>query len=71
MRRSLDEVHLLLKQLIARNLSDKSLTRVDDIFKFFQDQKFLTTIFQKKNLYQDEMSCIIHDLNASLDSASS
>lgn len=39
----------MLKELTKRHLTEKTLTRIDKIFTFFSNPKFLDSIFIKRN----------------------
>ena len=57
----------LLKRLVARHLTEKSLDRIDNIFDYFGDRTFLDAVFRPKGPHRDLMDSIIRDLNALLE----
>lgn len=58
----------ILKELIKRHLTDKTLLRVDKIFDFFSNPVFLDSVFINKNSELTEtVHVIINDLKELLD----
>ncbi|XP_055715427.1 protein salivary glands marred-like isoform X1 [Phlebotomus papatasi] len=71
LQKALTECQFLLKSVIKRHLTEKSLSRVDEIFKFFRDDKLLETAFRPNSPYSDVMMSLVADLNKSLDEGDS
>ena len=67
---SVEECHLLLKDLISRHLSDKSKSRVDIVFQAFNNPTLMDTIFQSDGKYKDYMDKITADMNTLMDEGS-
>jgi len=58
----------LLKRLVQRLLTDKSLGRIDFVFGFFSEPAFLDEMFNRNNpLYREIMSNIVGDMNRLID----
>ena len=57
------ECGALLKQLVQRHLTEKSLNRIDNVFSFFGDPTFLEAIFRADSAYRDTLSRVIKDLH--------
>uniref|UniRef100_A0A1B0CF81 Uncharacterized protein n=1 Tax=Lutzomyia longipalpis TaxID=7200 RepID=A0A1B0CF81_LUTLO len=66
-QKALAECQYLLKSIIKRHLTEKSIARVDEIFKFFRDDKLLEMAFRPNSPYSDVMANLVSDLNKSLD----
>lgn len=60
------ELHALLKQLVQRHLTEKSLTRIDNVFNFFS-KEFFDAVFKRGSGYSTLLSRFIGDLNRALD----
>lgn len=58
----------LLKQVVERHLTDKSLMRIDEVFNFFSDSHLLETSFRIESPYRDIIGKIVADLNKAMDS---
>lgn len=63
LQKLISEVHELLKDIVRNHLTDKSLTRIDEIFDSFNDQSLLETIFKADSPHREIMSKIVDDLN--------
>ncbi|XP_055695286.1 protein salivary glands marred [Lutzomyia longipalpis] len=71
LQKALAECQYLLKSIIKRHLTEKSIARVDEIFKFFRDDKLLEMAFRPNSPYSDVMANLVSDLNKSLDEGDS
>ena len=61
---SLEECSALLKQLVERHLTDKSLGRIENVFGFFGNPTFLETLFHVNNtVYRELLGKIVQDVN--------
>lgn len=67
LQKSLDECHKLLKSIVTRHLTDKSIARIDEVFEFFGDNKLLDTAFKQDSPYRDVVGKIVADLNKAMD----
>lgn len=67
LQKSLAESKAILKQIIERHLTDKSLNRVDEVFDFFSESKLLETAFRIDSPYQEVVADIVKDLNQAMD----
>lgn len=65
--RALGECHSMLKQLVSRHLTDKSLGRIDNVFNFFSDTDFLDTMFRADSSYRPQLTKVVVDLNYLID----
>lgn len=68
LQKSMNESRHLLKTLVRRHLTERSLSRIDDIFDFFGDNKLLETAFKLNSPYKELMDNLVADLNKLLDS---
>lgn len=59
----------LLKQLVQRHLTDKSLWRIDHVFQFFGSVEFLDTLFKTNGPHRELLAKIVSDLNKLLEEA--
>nr|CAG4652264.1 EOG090X0GLS [Triops cancriformis] len=57
----------LLKQLVQRHLTDKSLGRIDLVFSFFGQPAFLDAIFRRPSEHHELMGRIVQDMHTLLD----
>ena len=57
----------MLKRLVLRHLTDKSLGRIEHVFTFFGDNNFLDTNFRPNGDHRDLMGKIVEDLNSLLE----
>lgn len=67
LQKSLDESQATLKTIVERHLTDKSLSRIDEVFTFFNDSKLLETCFRADSPYQEVVAAIVKDLNSAMD----
>lgn len=67
LQKSLDESQAALKTIVERHLTDKSLSRIDEVFTFFNDSKLLETCFRANSPYQEVVAAIVKDLNNAMD----
>lgn len=67
LQKSLDESHVVLKTIVERHLTEKSLNRIDEVFAFFNDPKLLEACFRPDSPYQDVVAAIVKDLNSAMD----
>ena len=65
--RSLNECCIMLKQLVVRHLTEKSLNRIDNVFQFFGSPDFLESIFNTDNSGNVILSRIVNDLHKMLE----
>ena len=61
--RNLQEVSSMLKQLVARHLTDKSIARIDNVFDFFSDTDYLAVLFEPDGPYSHILSSIVDDMH--------
>lgn len=57
------EIHTMLKDLVKKHLTDKSLMRIDEVFDFFENSEFLDKLFQHNSPYRELMDKIVADMN--------
>lgn len=67
LQKSLSESKAVLKSIIERHLTAKSLNRVDEVFDFFGDAKLLETAFRIDSPYREVVADIVKDLNQAMD----
>lgn len=67
LQKLIKEIHLLLKDIVKNHLTEKSITRIDEIFESFNDPKFLIDMFRKDGPHKEVMEKICEDLNKLLE----
>lgn len=67
LQKSLNESQAALKSIVERHLTDKSISRIDEVFGFFSDAKLLETAFRIDSPYRDVVAAIVSDLNSAMD----
>lgn len=67
LQKSLRESHAVLKTIVQRHLTVKSLSRIDEVFAFFNDAKLLETAFRIDSPYREVVGAIVGDLNSAMD----
>lgn len=65
---ALSDTCQLLKRLVARHLTEKSLDRIDSVFVYFGDREFLDAVFRSKGPHHEIMDAVVKDLNSLLES---
>ena len=61
--KSVNDCCALLQQLVVRHLTDKSLTRIEFVFKFFSDDALLETLFERDCPLTKHLDGIVNGLN--------
>ncbi|KAK9871258.1 hypothetical protein WA026_011531 [Henosepilachna vigintioctopunctata] len=56
-----------LKSIVQRHLTDKSLARIDSVFNFFTDEKFLDSVFKRDSEYREVLGRLVTDLNKAIE----
>lgn len=67
LQKSIAESHEALKSIVQRHLTEKSLSRIDDVFEFFGDPALLETAFKPDSPYREVMGKIVADINTAMD----
>lgn len=67
LQKALSDSQFILKQIVHRHLTDKSLSRIDEVFEFFNNPQFLECIFKPNSVHREIMGKIVADLNKSLE----
>ncbi|XP_059474766.1 tumor necrosis factor alpha-induced protein 8-like protein isoform X2 [Neocloeon triangulifer] len=62
-----DECHQGLRSVVTPHLTPKSVARLDSVFNFFKDAKFLDAVFRKESPHRDALGRVVRDLNKALD----
>ena len=65
--KALNECKTMLKQLVQRHLTDKSQTRIDNVFNTFSDNVLLETVFHPESKHRPILGRIVEDLNSMLE----
>ncbi|KAB7501180.1 Tumor necrosis factor alpha-induced protein 8-like protein [Armadillidium nasatum] len=65
--KNIEECRTLLKQLVEKHLTDKSLQRIDYVLNFFSGTQFLEDVFKKDSPYRTTMQVIVDDMNKALE----
>jgi len=60
---SLNECSAMLKQLVGRHLTEKSISRIEHVFGFFSNPSHLDEIFKKDGDYRDLLGKIVADMH--------
>lgn len=64
---ALNESHKCLQFIVAKHLTEKSLSRIDSVFNFFAKEQFLDDIFRANSEYRDVLGKIVLDLNKAIE----
>ena len=67
LNKALNECGSLLKQLVQRHLTEKSLWRIDNVFHFFSNPDFLEALFKSNGQHKELLCGMVRDLNKLLD----
>lgn len=67
LQKSLTESQTILKSIVERHLTEKSLGRIDEVFNFISDTRLLDTAFQTDSPYREIVGAIVTDLNRAMD----
>lgn len=57
----------ILQNLVKRHLTDKSHSRIDEVFEFFHDANFLETVFKQNSPYRELMDKIVADMHIAME----
>lgn len=68
LQKSLAESQAILKSIVQRHLTEKSLQRIDEVFAFFGNSTLLETAFRAQSPYAEVMGKIVDDMNKAMDS---
>lgn len=60
---SLTECSSMLKQLVGRHLTDKSVSRIDYIFQFFSTPNYLDEVFKGDGEHRDLVGKMVSDMH--------
>ncbi|XP_065157369.1 protein salivary glands marred-like isoform X2 [Atheta coriaria] len=64
---ALQESHACLISVVSKHLTEKSLMRIDSVFQFFANEKFLDTVFAPESEYREVLGRLVEDLNKAID----
>jgi hypothetical protein len=67
LQKLLSDIHQLLKEIVHKHLTEKSLNRIDEVFHIMNDPTFLEAIFKADSPYREIMGKIVQDLNKALE----
>lgn len=67
LQKSIAESHIALKAIVHNHLTEKSLSRIDEVFEFFGDELLLETAFKPNSPYREIMGKIVADINTAMD----
>lgn len=67
LQKAIKESENILKELIKRHLTDKTLSRVEDVFSFFGGTDLLENAFKKDSPYYEITGKIVADMNKAMD----
>ncbi|XP_061389434.1 tumor necrosis factor alpha-induced protein 8-like protein [Musca vetustissima] len=67
LQKSITESRESLKLIVNRHLTEKSLTRIDEVFDFFTDANLLETAFKPDSPYREVMANIVADINTAME----
>lgn len=57
----------MLKRLVSRHLTEKSVNRISNVFELFGNREFLDTVFKSDGPHKEPMSKVVHDLSGMLE----
>lgn len=67
LQKLLTETHQLLKSIVSKHLTEKSLNRIDEVFSVMNNAQFLEAIFKQNSEYREIMGKIVCDLNKAME----
>uniref|UniRef100_A0A6M2DHQ1 Putative tumor necrosis factor induced protein darlingi n=1 Tax=Xenopsylla cheopis TaxID=163159 RepID=A0A6M2DHQ1_XENCH len=67
LQKTIRDCQNLLIQLVQRHLTDKSVNRIQDVFGFFNEPKFLESAFKSDSPYREIMGKIVSDMNKAIE----
>lgn len=53
---------------MQKHLTEKSLARIDWVFSFFNNAKFLDALFKKNSEYSETLGKLVSDMHKAMDS---
>ncbi|XP_050296227.1 tumor necrosis factor alpha-induced protein 8-like protein isoform X2 [Anthonomus grandis grandis] len=65
--KALGESQKILKAIISRHLTDKSINRVESVFGFFANETFLDAMFKRDSEHREALGRVVNDLNRAID----
>ncbi|XP_037082770.1 tumor necrosis factor alpha-induced protein 8-like protein [Pollicipes pollicipes] len=66
---SLLDMKAMLTKLVERHLTDKTLSRIEHVFTFFREPRFLDAVFARNSEHRDLLGKITKDLNTILEAS--
>lgn len=66
----LNECRALLKTLVSRHLTDKSVNRIDHVFDFFANPSFLDAVFSHDGNHKEILASIVSDMHKLMEDGS-
>ncbi|XP_015907079.1 tumor necrosis factor alpha-induced protein 8-like protein isoform X2 [Parasteatoda tepidariorum] len=67
---SLNECCALLKSLVVRHLTEKSINRIEHVFNFFASPTFLDDVFSRDSHHKDILGRIVSDMHRLMEDGS-
>uniref|UniRef100_A0A0A9WCY8 Tumor necrosis factor alpha-induced protein 8-like protein n=1 Tax=Lygus hesperus TaxID=30085 RepID=A0A0A9WCY8_LYGHE len=67
LHKAMQDSHALLRQVVGRHLTDKSLQRIDSVFSFFGNPQFLDTVFKPESAYKEVLDRLVSDISKAMD----
>ncbi|KFM59195.1 Tumor necrosis factor alpha-induced protein 8-like protein, partial [Stegodyphus mimosarum] len=67
---ALNECRALIKNLVMRHLTDKSIGRIDHVFNFFANPSFLDAVFSRDSSHKELLGRIIADMHKLMEDGS-
>ncbi|XP_050686097.1 tumor necrosis factor alpha-induced protein 8-like protein isoform X2 [Eriocheir sinensis] len=65
--KNISECRDLLKQLVGKHLTDKSIARIDFMFDIFTDPALLEEVFRKDSPHRPTLKSIVDDMSKAFD----
>ncbi|XP_054720271.1 protein salivary glands marred-like [Uloborus diversus] len=67
---SLNECRALIKNLVVRHLTEKSINRIEHVFNFFANPGFLDDVFSRDSPHKEVLGRIISDMHKLMEDGS-
>ncbi|KAF6208284.1 hypothetical protein GE061_016738 [Apolygus lucorum] len=67
LHKAMQDSHELLRQVVARHLTEKSLQRIDSVFNFFGNPQFLDAVFRPESPYKELLERLVSDISKAMD----
>jgi hypothetical protein len=64
---ALQDAQVALREVVASHLTEKSVSRIDSVFKFFAEPAFLDAVFKTGSEHREILGRLVADMNKVMD----